>query len=662
MKTDSIVKSVIATFNQEYPEYKELFKEERTFSNESSFENIFFRNERGTLDRMDKDILQSKLSEILRDMDIYEINRQKAIIQSVLASYTKPASSFDINTESFFVLKNTVVDLEYLSGKHYQTIDELLNDKKQWLHSLQEYKENLFTKYSMIDLPDDVSVDVFTNSIIKIRNTFLKSMGEKEDSVDCFFDYLAAALSGSRFADYIVCLQGAGGTGKTVLVNYCKYIFGLYFQSLDANDFLAEKPNIRQKLYYSRKARIISLSEPSDSKKKVSLLKKVSGKTNIEIEGKEFSMNSLFLLDTNFPISTDNFDSGLERRLYILPFGPQIPESEQNRNLLNELKEIAPFFLLELLRRFSCLDLTRIHAPEITPSVLYWNALIQNKDTVTAFAKIMCTASAEEGKEFTLKEIHEIYDTHFLPVFSQYIKRNLFWIDNNVEKQFSFSQTPQSFNSIFSKYFRNCGCKNGYKTIRHLIIGIPEGFNTMEEHQIQELVKRFHYSEEHARLIIDKAKGPSSIKPSMDPYENDCRDLWAYNGPWNMNQFQAPTAEAWKHSVIDCLMQNPNNIDSFRSQFVINIMELSQGINLCSIISNKLQEYKDFKDEIFSDSELVDVMDQIFDAFAKWFRNDLKSKKQRSFTDPRNQLSQYNTGINQNQIPSPMFPTGMIMK
>ena len=338
MKTDSIVKTVIATFNQEYPEYKELFKEERTFSNESSFENIFFRNERGTLDRMDKDILQSKLSEILRDMDIYEINRQKAIIQSVLASYTKPASAFDINTESFFVLRNTVVDLDYLSGKHYQTIEELLHDKEQWLHSLQEYKENLFTKYSMIDLPEDISVDAFSDSIRKIRNTFLKSMGEKEDSVDCFFDYLAAALSGSRFADYVVCLQGAGGTGKTVLVNYCKYIFGLYFQSLDANDFLAEKPNIRQKLYYSRKARIISLSEPSDSKKKVSLLKKVSGKTNIEIEGKEFSMNSLFLLDTNFPISTDNFDSGLERRLYILPFGPQIPESEQNRNLLNELK------------------------------------------------------------------------------------------------------------------------------------------------------------------------------------------------------------------------------------------------------------------------------------------------------------------------------------
>ena len=55
-------------------------------------------------------------------------------------------------------------------------------------------------------------------------------------------------------------------------------------------------------------------------------------------------------------------------------------------------------------------------------------------------------------------------------------------------------------------------------------------------------------------------------------------------------------------------------------------------------------------------------MDQIFDAFVKWFRNDLKNKKQRSFTDPRNNLSRYNMGINQNQNPSPMFPTGMIMK
>ena len=369
----------------------------------------------------------------------------------------------------------------------------------------------------------------------RIKEILLRCMGNQEDSVENFLDYISAALYGIRKADYFLILQGVGGTGKNLILDFLQLIFGNYFTTIEADDLLNEKPSVKQKLYYRKSARIISIQEPSENKKKVSMLKRITGRGKIQVEGKEFSMSSLFLIDSNFPVEPTAEDSGFDRRCYILPFGPKIPEEEQDRELLTELKDLAPFFLLELLRRFSCIEIEKIQQPKITETVQYWNDIERNGKFIQAFMDICCTADVETGKEIALKDIREEFQTHFPAIYSEYRKKYLFWFDGNKFEEIIQKTTAQEFNAIFLSQYKNHGLKNGYPTIRHLVIGNPGEFQTMEQRQIEDLMKRFHLNEDEAKVRIDSARAPSVAKAKLNPLEEAYRDVLSYVGLWGLH-------------------------------------------------------------------------------------------------------------------------------
>lgn len=645
-------------FYEKHPEFSNLIKKSRVFSNESLTDNVFLKDENGLLIPVEKGMLDSLLRTCLYEVDVTEINRQKNLIKTFLSKFEKFESNFDRDGDNYFVGKNFAVDLTKLIQKKYPKIPDMLKDINLWDVPQQSLQANLITRYSEIKLPSSIENFVVESTVKRIKEILLRCMGNQEDSVENFLDYISAALYGIRKADYFLILQGVGGTGKNLILDFLQLIFGNYFTTIEADDLLNEKPSVKQKLYYRKSARIISIQEPSENKKKVSLLKRITGRGKIQVEGKEFTMSSLFLIDSNFPVEPSAEDSGFDRRCYILPFGPKIPEEEQNRELLVELKDLAPYFLLELLRRFSCIEIEKIQQPKITETVQYWNHIERNGKFVQAFMDICCTADVETGKEIALKDIREEFQTHFPAIYSEYRKNYLFWFDGNKFEEIIQKTTAQEFNAIFLSRYKNHGLRNGYPTIRHLVVGNPGEFQTMEKRQIQDLVKRFHIDEDEAKARIDSAREPSVAKARPNPLEEDYRELLSYVGLWGLHFFRIfdGNPRGWKNAVINYLCRtNLQSLNSFRCDFVIKFVSHSETERLCEILRQRFSEKILFPEDCVSDVEINDVLDEIFDAFAKGVRENLANRNLLSPMNPQFQISQMNLGISPTSL-NLLFP------
>lgn len=645
-------------FHEKHPEFSNIIKKVRVFSNESLTHNIFTLDSNGLLKPIDKEYFDSCLRECLYEVGVAEINRQKILIKTFLSKFEKQESDFDREGENYFVGGNFAIDLTKLIQKNYPTVSEMLKDKHVWNIPQQSLQKNLITMFSEIKLPSNIEIFVVDSAVKKIKDILLRCMGFQAACVENFLDYISAALYGIRMADYLLILQGVGGSGKNLILDFLKLILGKYFTTLDADELLNERPIVKQKLYYKKSARIISVQEPSDSKKKVRLLKMMTGRGTINAENKEFSMSSLILIDSNFPVVPPTIDSGFNRRTYIFPFGPKIPEKEQNRALLEELKEVAPYFLLELLRRFSCIDIAKIQQPKMTKTVQYWNDIEGKGNFVQAFMDICCTADVESGNEMTLQDIRAEYQTFFPAVYSEFRKKFLFWYDGNEFEKIIQKTTPQEFNAIFSSRYRNHGVKNGYPTIRHLVIGYPGEFQTMEKRQIEDLMKRLHIDENEAKARIDSARAPSVAKAKLNPLEEDYRDLLSYAGPWGLHFFRIfdGNPRGWKNAVINYLcVTKLQSLNSFRCDFVIKFVSPSETERLCEILRQRFSEKIQFSEECVSDVAINDVLNLIFDAFAKGVRENLKNRHLISPMSPQFQISQMNLGISPTSINLP-FP------
>lgn len=644
--------------HEKHPEFSNLVKKTRVFSNESLTDNIFLKNENGLLISVDKNYIDSCLRECLYVVGVTEINRQKILIKTFLSKFEKKESDFDREGDRYFVGGNFAVDLTKLIQKKYPKVSTMLRDKNAWDVPQISLQDNLITRYSEIKLSSNIENFIVESAVKRIKEILLRCMGNQKDSVESFLDYISAALYGIRKADYCLILQGVGGTGKNLLLDFLQLIFGNYFTTIEADELLNEKPAVKQKLYYRKSARIISIQEPSENKKKVSLLKRITGRGKIQVEGKEFAMSSLFLIDSNFPVEPSAEDSGFDRRCYILPFGPKIPEEEQNRELLVELKDLAPYFLLELLRRFSCIEIEKIQQPKITKTVQYWNHIERNGKFVQAFMDICCTADVETGKEIALKDIRKEFQTHFPAIYSEYRKNYLFWFDGNKFEEIIQKTTAQEFNAIFLSRYKNHGLRNGYPTIRHLVVGNPREFQTMETRQIEDLMKRFHINKDEAKEKIDSARAPSVAKSKANFLEDDYRDLLSYVGPWGLQCFKIldGNPREWKKAVIEYLSYSKlQPIFSFKCDFVNKFISPQESERLCGILEQRLSEKMQFPENCVSDVVINDILEVIFDAFAKGVRENLKNRHMISPMNPHFQISQMNLGISPTSINLP-FP------
>ncbi|MEE1020002.1 MAG: hypothetical protein U0L93_01125, partial [Bacteroidales bacterium] len=249
------------------------------------------------------------------------------------------------------------------------------------------------------------------------------------------------------------------------------------------------------------------------------------------------------------------------------------------------------------------------------------------------------------------------YLTEFPDIYTQYRKKHLFWFDpddtsyeNKIRKT-----TAQEFNVIFSGRYKNQTVINGYHTVRHLVIDNPGEYESMEKRVIDALVKRYDIDEEGAKEKIKAARQKSVVDYKENHFENDYRDLCAYQGLWGLTAFGIMDGDPkkWKQAVIkNFISTNGQSLFAFQNQFVNFIMDIKESERLCMVLQSRIVQ-NPISNELFSDSQIIDILDTIFDAFAKWFRNDLRKRNMVSISDPSLTLSQMNVGI-PNQILQPL--------
>ncbi|MCW3038840.1 MAG: ATPase [Solirubrobacterales bacterium] len=161
-------------------------------------------------------------------------------------------------------------------------------------------------------------------------------------------------LTGHTHEQTFHVLHGAGANGKSVFERTLKHVCGEYATSAAAETFMVSRRgggDTRSDLVRLRGARLVSFSETSDGLRfDDRLIKEVTG-------GEAITARALYAAEVTFTPRFklhascnglprfDGADFAMRRRLRVVPFGVQIPESEQDPQLAARLAAEAPGIL-----------------------------------------------------------------------------------------------------------------------------------------------------------------------------------------------------------------------------------------------------------------------------------------------------------------------------
>jgi putative DNA primase/helicase len=168
--------------------------------------------------------------------------------------------------------------------------------------------------------------------------------------------YLGYSLTGITSEQCFAIGYGAGGNGKTVLMELMRFIFGDYAIEADMATFLARSQDgIRNDLAALRGARLATASEVSDGRRMdEALVKKLTGDEVIRArflyaEGFEFKPEfKLFIAANHKPIIRGT-DAGIWRRVKLIPFDATVTDDQRDKSLCEKLKGEASGILNWLL-------------------------------------------------------------------------------------------------------------------------------------------------------------------------------------------------------------------------------------------------------------------------------------------------------------------------
>lgn len=156
------------------------------------------------------------------------------------------------------------------------------------------------------------------------------------------------SLSGLATEQVFFILHGVGANGKSTLLETLRHVLGDYAVQADPSTFLRRNPDaIRNDVARLRGARFISAVEIGASRHlDEAFVKQATGGDIITArflyhEPFEFSFTGKIFLACNHKPEIRGADLGIWRRIRLIPFGVTIPPEEQDRHLLDALREEA---------------------------------------------------------------------------------------------------------------------------------------------------------------------------------------------------------------------------------------------------------------------------------------------------------------------------------
>jgi putative DNA primase/helicase len=182
---------------------------------------------------------------------------------------------------------------------------------------------------------------------------FIDTITNGDDFLKSYLQKIAGySLTGYATEQCIFILYGTGANGKSTYIETIKKLVGRYAATINIPS-LGNKFNNDTKLIWAElyNKRLVSTSEPErDFQFSESIVKLLSGGDKVSGRfhyGNYFDYYPTFkvFISTNYKPQIKVNDYGIWRRIKLIPFDVRIPESKQDKDLMNKLEKELPGIL-----------------------------------------------------------------------------------------------------------------------------------------------------------------------------------------------------------------------------------------------------------------------------------------------------------------------------
>jgi putative DNA primase/helicase len=237
------------------------------------------------------------------------------------------------------------------------------------------------------------------------------------------------SLTGSTTEQCFFILHGIGSNGKSTLLNTVRAVMGGYARQASADTFMAKRNNTAgpgDDIAALRGARFVSAIETETSQNLAeAMIKQLTGGDIVSVRRLyenffEFEPEFKIFLATNHKPNIRGHDNGIWRRIRLIPFEANIPDSEADRELPAKLKAEAEGILAWCVRgALDWQDYGLAEPPEIRDAT---NEYRNDMDVIGNFIAERCDAGDDEVA--SSRELFKAYKE---------------WAEENGERELSIS-------------------------------------------------------------------------------------------------------------------------------------------------------------------------------------------------------------------------------
>lgn len=219
------------------------------------------------------------------------------------------------------------------------------------------------------------------------------------------------SLSGSTTEQCVFFLYGTGRNGKSTFLEIVRYIMGDYATNIQPETIMVRpsQGSANSDIARLKGARFVTSVEPNEGMRiNEGLLKQLTGDdvvTARKLYGDEFEFKPEFKLwmATNHKPIIRGTDTGIWRRIHIIPFTVSIPIEKVDRRLKYKLREELPDILAWAVEGCRLWQLEGLRMPEAVLDAV--QEYRHEMDVISAFTDACCV----EGGEVKASQLYAVY-------------------------------------------------------------------------------------------------------------------------------------------------------------------------------------------------------------------------------------------------------------